>query len=388
MRYHIRTISGRLTETFRSIWELNTLLPDATEINDPERPKNRLDYRHRAIDAAVSGITTREQLATIALAAKYSEKRALDNYIKRAFTESLPWADFRTDLQRMLERVIVSHKSEHGTLPTGKDRKEGKDKTVAKLMKETAYGLPVDEKGERLRDEKGNEQVIWRVPLRSLTAKDIAKIRDPYLANELSAHIYTETGALKDGKEFTAALLSFPTVNKPYQGIRHCRMIDVRNTIPVYDKNGRAYKGYWNDGNYRYDIWQTLDGNWHYEVITMYDAHKPGYKSAFHATHPTAKRIMNLHQNDMVAYHDLELDKRVIARVVKFSANGAIVFAPHNEAFVDRRNRDKVDPFKYFTKTANTLRPLRFRKIRVDAIGRVTDRLAAPLFRDILKVKP
>jgi len=373
MRYHIRTIPGKLTELFRRNWGLNDILHDRTETNDTAKPKNRQDHRHHAIDAAVIGITTRSQLQRISTASGQMEARDLENFVKNSVRDTPPWPDFRRDLQAAIDTIIVSHKADHGTLPKAKDNKAGKGKTVAKLMKETAYGLPVDDKGERLKDEKGNELVVWRVSLRSLKAKDLDNIRDPHLANALKEHISAEAEELKDGKGFEQALLSFAKTHKHYKGIRHLRLIGARNTIPVRNAAGKAYKGYWNDGNYRYDVWQTLDGKWKQEVISMYDAHQPSYRSPFHQANPTAKKVLSLQQNDMVAYNDPETGRRIIARVVKFDQAGSIYLAPHNEANVDKRNSDKNDPFNYLKKMANPMKAIQLRQIRIDEIGQIFD---------------
>ncbi|KAA6204367.1 MAG: type II CRISPR RNA-guided endonuclease Cas9 [Candidatus Tokpelaia sp.] len=373
MRYHIRTIPGKLTELFRRNWGLNDILHDRTEANDTAKPKNRQDHRHHAIDAAVIGITTRSQLKRISTASGQMEAQDLENFVKNSVRDTPPWPEFRRDLQTAVDGIIVSHKADHGTLPKAKDNKVGKGKTAAKLMKETAYGLPIDDKGERLKDAKGNELVVWRVPLRSLKAKDLENIRDSHLANALKEHIYTEARELKDGKNFEQALLSFAQTHKDYKGIRHIRLIGARNTIPIRNAAGKAYKGYWNDGNYRYDVWQTLDGKWKQEVISMYDAHQPAYQSPFHQANPTAKKVLSLQQNDMVAYNNPETGKRIIARVVKFDQRGSIYFSPHNEANVDRRNNDKNDPFKYFIKMAGPLKEWKLRQIRIDEIGQIFD---------------
>jgi len=396
MHYHIRTIPGRLTELLRRNWGLNALLPDyasalackqaehegprqSDEQGNPlNKPKNRQDHRHHAIDAAVIGLTTRAQLQKISAAAKQKEGQEFEDFVKLALKDSLPWQGFREDLQAAVNSIIVSHKPDHGTLPGAKARKAGKGKTAAKLMKETAYGLPLDEKGERLKNEKGNELVVWRIPLRSLNAKNLGAIRDAKLRALLEEHIYAETGELKDGKAFEQALLSFKRKDTPYKGLRHLRIMAARNVIPIYSRQdkahgGRPYKGYWNDGNYRYDVWQTSDGKWKQEVITMFDAHQPGYESPFHKANPTAKKVLSLQQNDMVAYNDPESGERVIGRVVQFDKNGSIYFAAHNEANVDARNRDKSNPFNYLKKAGSKLKELNCRQIRVDEIGQVFD---------------
>lgn len=371
-KYHVRAIPGRLTELLRRNWGLNDILHDRTEQNDTAKPKNRQDHRHHAIDAAVIGVTTGGMLQRIAKASGVMEEQDFEVFVRRAVKDNPPWSNFRRDLQSAVDKIVVSHKQDHGTV-SGKNRKQGKDQTAAKLMKETAYGLPTDANGERLKDKNGNFQVVERKLFLGLKAKDLDSIRDENLQRELREFIYTETGSLADGKAFESALLKFRDTHKQYKGIRHVRMLVTRNVIEIKDKNGKAYKGYWNDGNYRYDVWQTLDGKWQSEVTPMFDIHQPGWQSNFRAENPTAKKVLSLQQNDMVAYDSPETGEKIIARVVKFSASGQIFFAPHNEANVDSRNRDAADPFKYFNRAASALKELHCRQIRVDEIGRVYD---------------
>lgn len=237
----------------------------------------------------------------------------------------------------------------------------GNGKTAGQLYNETAYGLT----GER--DAKGSKIVVTRKNFFSLKEKDIVSIRGPNLPAELysATHVLTE-------KEFGAALTRFAREHKLYKGIRHVRVVMPLNAIEIKDKQGRAYKGYLGGSNYRYDVWETLDGNWKSEVVSMFDAHQPEWSSKFHRENPTARKVLSLHQNDMVAYVDPE-NGYTIARIVKFGQNGQIFFAPHNETDVSSRDVNKEAPFKLTSKTASGLKKIQCRQIRVDEMGRVFD---------------
>ena len=356
---HVWAIPGKLTELLRRNWGLNSLLA-AEGDESANHPKNRKDHRHHAIDAMVIGVTTRSLLKRIATAAGRFEGEDFENFVKKAVSEILPWENFRNDAKDVVDKIIISHKQDHGTISRA-GYAQGKGKTAGQLHNETAYGL-TDEK-----DDKGNKVVVTRENFLSLESKDIPTIRD----ENLQAELYSATQGL-DKKEFQEALLRFARDHKLYKGIRHVRVLLPRNVIEIKDKNGKAYKGYMGNSNYRYDVWETLDGKWNSEVVSMFDAHQPKWRSEFHKNNPTARKVLSLQQNDMVAYNDPEKG-HVIARIVKFGQNGQIFFAPHNEADVSARDSNKNDPFKLTVKTATGLKKMQFRQIRVDEMGRVFD---------------
>lgn len=356
---HVWAIPGKLTELLRRNWGLNSLLA-AEGDESANSPKNRKDHRHHAIDAMVIGVTTRSLLKRIATAAGRFEGEDFENFVKKAVSEILPWENFRNDAKDVVDKIIISHKQDHGTISRA-GYAQGKGKTAGQLHNETAYGL-TDKK-----DDKDNKLVVTRENFLSLESTDIPKIRD----ENLQAELYSATQGL-DKKEFQEALLRFARDHKLYKGIRHVRVLLPRNVIEIKDKNGKAYKGYMGNSNYRYDVWETLDGKWISEVVSMFDAHQPKWSSEFHKNNPTARKVLSLQQNDMVAYNDPEKGY-VIARIVKFGQNGQIFFAPHNEADVSARDSNKNDPFKLTVKTATGLKKMQFRQIRVDEMGRVFD---------------
>ena len=355
---------GRLTALLRRRWGLNGLLR-GDNLPDDEQKKARDDHRHHAIDAAVIGLTDRKLLNRISRASGQMEAQQLEDYVFQSIPPQ-PWDGFREEVKGIVARMTVSHRPRHKTIDFAL-RKKGRDRTAAQLHEETAYGLT----GEQ--SERGDPIVVYRVPLTNLKSKDIHLIRDA----ELRDALWTHTRDLS-GKEFEKALVEFTTLDKiggkpnPWLGIRRVRITRPLNVIPIRDrKTGLPYKGYKGGSNYRYDVWELPNGKWAAEVISMFDAHQPGYESAIKRQHPTAKKLMRIFQNDMAAW---EKDGRtIIGRVVKFGQNGQITLAPHNEANVDARNRDKDDPFKFISPTAGGLKKMKFRLIKVDETGRVFD---------------
>jgi len=345
-RNHVRVIPGRMTEMLRRQWGLNSIIADHNH-------KNRNDHRHHAIDAAVVGVTTRRLLQRIATVAGGREALALEETIDKI---EPPWPSFRDDLKRVVDRIVVSHKPDHGSLP-----KAGEGgRTAGQLHNDTAYGFTGEEKN-------GVPVVVRRVPFMSLTEKDIAAIRDKPLADELFRAIRGLSG-----KELIAALERF-RADGPYKGIRHVRVTEVVGVIPIHDHAGRAYKAYKGDANYRYDVWELPNGKWLHEVVSMYDAHQAGWQSAIRLAHPAARKVLSLHQNDMVAY-DHPKDGPTIGRVVKFSGSGQMALAGNRDAgALKARDADPEDSFKYFYKSGGAMKDVNLRQVRVDETGRVFD---------------
>lgn len=245
----VYVIPGRMTAMLRRLWGLNSLLPDHNYVVNAHSgaPKNRLDHRHHAIDAAVVAVTTTALLQEIARAAGQAEDKDLD----RLFEDlPQPWVGFREDLGAALEGVTASHKADHGRKsPPAHTR----DVTAGRLHNDTAYGFS----GTVAADGK-TPIVVHRVPVSSLKPADFTnpgRIPDQTLCDALYAATRDRTG-----KEFDAALARFCDADGPFKGLRHVRVREPLNVIPIRDKAGRAYKGYKGDANARFDVWRMPDG--------------------------------------------------------------------------------------------------------------------------------
>jgi CRISPR-associated endonuclease Csn1 len=357
----VYVIPGRMTAMLRRLWGLNELLPDHNYVENPHSgaPKNRLDHRHHAIDAAVVAATDRGMLNQIAKAAGRAEDQNLD----KLFADlPKPWDTFREDLRECLNRVVISHKADHGQKGVPP---KGHDATAARLHNDTAYGLT------GMVSDSGLPIVVHRVPLLSLKPADITDpIRIPDAA--LQRALWGATEGLS-GKDFEKALVAFSKSDPVFKGIRHVRVREGLNVIQIRDKAGRAYKGYKGDANARFDVWRMPDGKWVSSVVSMFDAHRKNFEAE--KPHPAAKKVLSLRQNDLIA---IERDgaAREVMRVVKFGAAGQITIAAHQEAGPlkerDAKSND-LDPFKYSAPTAGGLKKLKARQIRIDELGRVFD---------------
>jgi CRISPR-associated endonuclease Csn1 len=366
----VYVIPGRMTAMLRRLWGLNSLLPDHNYVANAHSgaPKNRLDHRHHAIDAAVVAVTTRGLLQQIARAAGRAEDKDLD----RLFEDlPQPWEGFREALGAALGRVTASHKADHGRkarpLP-------GHDVTAGRLHNDTAYGLT----GAVAADGR-TPIVVHRIAVASLKPADVAdpgRIPDPTLRDALRAVTGNRTG-----KEFDAAIARFCKADGPFKGLRHIRVREPLNVIPIRDKAGRAYKAYKGDANARFDVWRMPDGKWitgwkdrngieHSGIVSMFEAHRP---VAQPRPHPAAKRVLSLRQNDLLAI-ERGGGAPEIVRVVKFSTIGSIALAPANEAGpLKSRDAAPDDPFRYIYSSGSGLKKLKARQVRIDPLGRLFD---------------
>jgi CRISPR-associated endonuclease Csn1 len=361
----VYVIPGRMTAMLRRLWGLNDLLPDHNYVENPHSgaPKNRLDHRHHAIDAAVIGVTTRGLLNMISQAAGRAESQELDKLfdgLQAPWEESRGKEAFRNDLRAALDRIVISHKADHGRDGTPSKQR---DVTSARLHNDTAYGFT----GET--SAKGLPIVVRRKPLLSLKPEEIT---DPIAIPDrmLQSALYAATEGLS-GKPLEAALMLFAKRNERFKGIRHIRVREALNVIPILDKDGKAFKGYKGDANARYDVWQLPDGKWVSRVVSMFDAHK--VNAVPERPHPAAKKILSLRQNDLIAV-ERGGGEREIMRVVKFSAAGAMQIASHNEAgALKSRDADGNDPFKYINTSATGLKRDKARQIRINPLGHILD---------------
>ncbi len=355
----VYVIPGRMTAMLRRLWGLNDLLPDHNYVENrhSEAPKNRLDHRHHAIDAAVVGATTRRLLNMVSKAAGRAEAQELHKLLDGL---EMPWASFRDDLRTRLNGIVISHKPDHGR---SRAPSKQRDVTSARLHNDTAYGFTGEVSG------KGSPIVVHRKPLLTLKPDDITDpIAIPDRALRSGLNQATEG---RSGKEFEAALLAFAKSDETFKGIRRVRVREPLNVIPILDKTGRAYKAYKGDSNARYDVWQMPDSTWTARVISTFDAHKGD--TAPERPHPAAKKVLSLRQNDLIALQRRE-GTREILRVVKFGLNGAMVLAPHNEAgALKARDVNGNDPFKYVNTSASGLKRDKARQIRINPLGHILD---------------
>lgn len=367
----VYVIPGRMTAMLRRLWGLNSILADhnLVENKHSDAPKNRLDHRHHAIDAAVTAVTTRSLLQRIARTAGQAEDRDLDRLFEGL---EQPWDGFREELAAKLDTVTVSHKADHGRKSAPSRHR---DVTAGRLHNDTAYGLT----GKIAADGK-TPIVVHRVPLTSLKPGDIS---DPErIPDGVLREVLADVTRDRSGKSFEAALAGLrrngaarvDRNGRPlFKGLRHVRVREALNVITVRDRDGRAYKAYKGDANARFELWRFPDGKLKTRVVTMFEAHQADAVDP--RPHPAAKRLLNLRQNDLLAV-ERNGGPREILRVSGFNVSGRLTLAAANESG-NLKERDAIDrerdPFKYVYLSGGSILKAKARQIRIDPLGRIFD---------------
>ena len=351
---NIDVVSGRLTALLRSHWGLNGVF-DGGESGTQNRKKNRDDHRHHSIDAIVIGMTTRSILQTVSRAANRAEELHLPSLFERSQNGTSPidpWNGFRNDVLRVIENIVVSHKKRSKKVKNGA--------TDGQLHLETAYGVVPNSE-----DDRGVPSVVSRWPIEKFEKEPHLKlIRDPYLRKEFLA-AYKTNG--KDGIRERAQ----------QDGIRSLRSEEKKSVISIKDKNDKIYKGYSGNSNWGVEIYEYPSGhpkygNYKAAVIQTFEANQSNFKPGItKRPHPAAKLVMRLQVNDCVEFSQNN-GQCSILRLQKITQSGQLTFALHNEANVDKRDRDKKDSFNYFRIQAHLLKPEVSKKVHVSAIGRVS----------------
>lgn len=325
---------GRLTAMLRAKWGLNSILSDTNR-------KQRNDHRHHAVDAVVIGVADRALLKRVADAAG----RAHDAGLERLLSDMpQPWDGFRDAVESGIERVVVSHKPDHGQQD--------------KLHNDLAYGF-VEQA-----DEDGVARVVRRRKINEINMGHLGPnaedgVRDPPLRKQLREAVGDATST-----ELKNRLLAF----SERTGIRRVRVTEKLSVIAIPDSPFKAYKG---DSNFAFEIYQDENGRWRENIVTTFEANQvkpPERLRDRHLALNGKPLVMRLCKNDCVAIE--ENGARQILRVVQFSP-GKLLMASHTEANVDARNRAKE--FSYTQKSAGTLCSAKGRRVFVDLLGHVLD---------------
>jgi len=348
----VRVIPGRLTAMLRGKFGLNDILGLQGE-------KNRNDHRHHAVDAAVIGVTDQGLLQRFAQASASARTSQLDRLVEDM---PLPWPTYREHVARAVQRIVVSHRPDHGH--------EGA------LHNDTAYGL------------RGDGMVSHRVMLDGF--KSAAEIEGKTFAGSRLQQQVLERVAGLSGKEFAARIETF----QHETGVRRVQLLEKLSVIEIADERAAArhgvdeighalpYKGYKGDSNYCLEIWRDENGKWNGDVVSTFQAHqvarrlgKQRLRDPYRALNDRPL-VMRLMSNDSVRMKVDDGTKDY--RVAKISANGQVFMAPLSEANVDARNRDANDSFKYVSKYAGSFKSAQARRVTVNEIGDLHDPGFAP----------
>ena len=350
---------GRLTAMLRHAWGLNTLLSD-------DGRKSRDDHRHHLVDAVVVGMTSRSLLKRVAT----DSARAVDDLGERiAKTVQPPWSGFREDVLAVVRRTTVRHRPDHFLLKDKwKQRREGRDVTTGTLHNDTAYGI-VDGP-----DSKGRMTLVETKPLGALLPGRLNDIRDLTLRQkllELWERCESVAGTAADKRN------DFLRAARRLRGVRRVRVLTrIRkgNLALIPYGSDRPYKAYKTNGNAFMDVWLLPNEKVVGETVSRFHAHQPTFQSAVKREHPTAKKLMRLHVNDMIAIGKGNEPRILCVRVL---SGAKITVVDHNEGGdLRRRERDPAHPHPYLplVLAPSAVHTKGMRKVSVDVLGHLRDR--------------
>lgn len=360
--YKIWVLPGRLTAMIRGKWGLNALLPDhnyagvqdkdddflaATDDMEFSGVKNRADHRHHAIDAMVAALTDRSLLQRMA--------RAYDDERER-IEIPLPWEGLRDELKQLLDRMVVSHKPDHGI--------------QGKMHEDTAYGFVKE-------PDKEGANLVYRKSIEALNENEIDRIRDRRLRDIVREHV---AGERANGTPLADALRKLHTkIDDRHikHGLRRVRLLKPEKPeylVPIHHRRShRAYKAYSAGENFCIEIFETADGRWDGEAVRRFDANQKGYACRWRDEHAGAKLVMRIHKGDLIRLdHEGQSKVMVVHRLD--AAAGRFKLAPHNETGnLDRRHAtdNEIDPFRWLMASYSTLKKMNAVQVRVDELGRV-----------------
>jgi CRISPR-associated endonuclease Csn1 len=335
---------GRMTAMLRRRFGLNSLLSEGSNGR-----KNRDDHRHHLVDAAVIGLTSRSQLQQMARATGRG-----DDGESILETLELPWAGFRSDLEVLVEYCVVRHRPDHF--------QPGRGGTTGSLHNETAYGV-VDG-----RDENGQMTLVETKPLDSLDFGKLDDIRDRALRDRLKA-LWEQVDAETEGESANVVWKCF--AERAWRELRVKRVrvltrLGEDSLAFIHDETGRAYKAYKTDGNAYMDVWLLPNGKTKGETVSRFDAHQPDFRSRVKNEYPTAKKVLRLHVDDMIAVG--RGSERRILRVQQLS--GTTITAVDHAAAGKSKELPKDTICR---RSAGQVIQAELRKISVDVLGRVQD---------------
>lgn len=330
----VRVTPGRLTAMLRRVWGLDSLLSETDG-------KDRTDHRHHLIDAVVVGVTTRSMLQRVSRAYGRNPETGKTSIASL----ERPWPSFRDDLLDLLDRCVVRHRPDvFRPVP---------NVTSGALHRETAYGV--------VREEGDWVEVVTRKNLADLKENPgrLEHIRDAALRRTLLA--------LWDSTEGSGAAAWRRFVRRAWaeHRVRKARMVERKkrdSLVVVTDENTGARKAYESGANAYMDIWMLPSGEITDETVSRFAAHQPDFASRIRSKHATARKVLRLHRDDMVAI-GTDGDRRIMR--VRSLTSGKINLVPQYQG-----GKAKETTAPTFS-GAVAIRKQRLRKLDVDVLGRV-----------------
>ncbi|NBV06250.1 MAG: type II CRISPR RNA-guided endonuclease Cas9 [Proteobacteria bacterium] len=393
----IKVANGKLTSLLRHHWGLNSILNKETERpldqqnpeienlreatfdsetdevfesksqekNKKQKPKNRDDHRHHAVDAIVIAMTETKLLQQI------SRDNAIGHDLDRLII-NVPnhWNRFREDVVEAIEKIVVSHKVDQSA--------------NSELHSQTSYGVLK----KKIADEDSKKQsfnVVFSKSggITSLNKNEIERIRDKKIRNNLMELTKDISKSKSDEKRLLSILQQFSRES----GVKNIRILDkIQTAVKIeHGKNNQFSKAISPDNKSHISLWQMPNGGIITDVVSslrmtsiyeiierdgmclinkskkfpqdqVYEKLKP---------HPAAKLIIRLFKDDMVRLE--KNGETLTAKITSVPDSTQCSYALHTSF---SSNKEAKGTF-YLNK--NTLVDKKLRKIFVSPSGKVFD---------------
>ena len=239
-KVYVQPVTGRVTAQLRRRWGLNHILADDGE-------KTRADHRHHALDALV--VACADGGYTQKLSRYFEQQSEYQRGKGQKPSDTIvdpPWADVRTDAERAVAEVVVSHRV--------------RKKVSGPLHLETTYGdTGIDET-----TKSGTYRLfVTRKSVERLSKGEIDDIVDPHV-REVVRNWVTSNGG--DPKK---AFARFPKVSAQGPEIRKVRLRSKQQLALM----APVSTGYADAGqNHHVAVYREPDGKITFNVVSLFEA--------------------------------------------------------------------------------------------------------------------
>jgi len=363
---------GQMTATLRHLWGLNSIL------NLEDDSKTRDDHRHHAIDALVMTCATRSHLQELTKRNRYHKNHELKDFPD-------PWFNFRSDAQKMVAQILVSHKQQKSllTVRTHSTKKNGvvhKNVGIAargQLHKESVYGLR--------KAPNSQEAFHIRKPLESLTTeKHLEKIVDKsikeliykkvqQLGGFIKGKIPKETFFIIDDNGNKQPQIFLPNRNGNPVPIKKVRIKENIGGAERLKENINQYVNPRN--NHHVLIYKDINDNLKEEVVTFWTAveRKRQKQSVYQLPKEGKEIVTTLQINDLfllgISEEEIKSDNlnNYLFRVQKLTS-GDYFFRKHTSSKVTDKEYIQIRGFGEGKTGWFTYNPI---KVKLNSIGQL-----------------
>jgi len=329
----IWSVSGKMTSLIRRWSGLNGILSS-------DKNKNRNDHRHHAVDALAIGLIDRSRLQKISELSGKNELENTDKILSKDMSVE-PWDGFYQDVEKSVNKIVVSHKQEHGK--------------NAKLHDETAYGLL---------EEDGKKYLVTKKIISEMSPKELENIISSSVKNKVDDALIGIDRKNKNERE--RALKEFSEKTGIYKA-RYKK--DQDNYIVIKHKNGERYKAYIEGSYHHVDVYQTEDGKMHGEPMTYMnlDNNRP---AKWKTIKPKPKLFLRIHKKDILKINEDGMDRYYT--VLKLSPAAKTIFIAETN-IAGKLSDILSDTTLYKQMSYKQLKEKNVVKVSVNEIGEITE---------------